>query len=561
MNYTVLSPWAAVDTTQLCGLSPRLDDLNGKTIGMFADLFMVGIHMQENIEIELHKRYPDIRVKYIRYSIETKRIEDDPVFKAEFDAWAADCDAILSCYGCVPSSTLFLGYNSAYMEKLGKPTVIVTNQRVAGSAVRGMKALGVPSLRHLRFEMPPDAIFGRASQEEVAAQMGDRLPGLVDQIVDAFTRPLTEEEQSPTIPKQDYANNTYTGTAREISDLFYHNGWTTGAPIDMPTREAVDEMLKGTDLPADYLVGKIPPMMGQATVEKIAINAVMAGCQPIYMPVLIAAVKAALADNIKLEAWCCSQSTWGPVVTVSGQVAKDIGLNTDGHFLSPCYRANATIGKAFGLIMMNIGGVRPGKEDLSEMGHEFRNGFCMGDNSEQNPWQPLHVDFGLKEEDSAVTMFWPQEHRAHSGSTIPDFLHWLCTVNPYGWEPGMAVIFSPQCAKLFAEAGWTKDKILDYVVEYARRPASEVDLGWIINNSHEPANVPLPICPDHSTRTFWTKEHMFAVVGGGQAGCSMAVLGGGGDHGGPSCVKIELPAHWDQLIQEYDTSKPSYLDY
>ena len=163
--------------------------------------------------------------------------------------------------------------------------------------------------------------------------------------------------------------------------------------------------------------------------------------------------------------------------------------------------------------------------------------------------------------DSAVTMFWPQEHRSHSGSTIPDFLHWLCTIEPYGWEPGMALIFSPKCAKLFAEADWTKENILDYVVEYARRPAAQVDLGWLINNSHQPANVPLPVCPDHSTRIFWSRKHMFAVVGGGQAGCSMAVLAGGGDHGGPACAKIELPGNWQQLLRSYNTDKPNYIPY
>lgn len=561
MNYTVLSPWAAVDTTQLCGLSPRLDTLAGKTIGMFADLFMVGVHMEEALAGELCRRYPGLKVKYIRYTVETKRIGEDPEFQARFDAWAAGCDAILCCYGCVPSSTLFLGYNSAYMERLGKPTVIVSNARVAGAAQRGLKAFGVPGLRHLTFEMPPEAIFGRASREEVAEQMGDGIQTLAGQIAAALTEPLTPEEAHPTAPRQSWATDTYTGTPREISDLFYRNGWTTGAPIDLPTREAVDEMVRGSGLPADFVVAKLPPMMGLATVEKIAVNAVMAGCLPIYMPVLIAAVRAALADNIKLEAWCCSQSTWGPVVTVSGPLARDIGLNTGGHFLSPCYRANATIGRAFGLIMMNIAGVRPGREDLSEMGHEFRCGFCMGDSPEENPWPPLHVDFGLEAGDSAVTMFWPQEHRSHSGSTIPDFLHWLCTIEPYGWEPGMALIFSPKCAKLFAEAGWTKENILDYVVEYARRPAAQVDLGWLINNSHQPANVPLPVCPDHSTRIFWSRKHMFAVVGGGQAGCSMAVLAGGGDHGGPACAKIELPGNWQQLLQSYNTDKPDYIPY
>ena len=102
-------------------------------------------------------------------------------------------------------------------------------------------------------------------------------------------------------------------------------------------------MMRGTDLPADHVVARIPPMMGLATVEKIAVNAVMAGCLPTYLPVLIAAVQGAMDPKIYLEGWCCSQSTWGPVLTLSGKVAKDIGFNTADHALTPAFRANTTI--------------------------------------------------------------------------------------------------------------------------------------------------------------------------------------------------------------------------
>ncbi len=386
------------------------------------------------------------------------------------------------------------------------------------------------------------------------------LPGLTDALVSALP-PLTPEERQPTLPDQRLATETLHGTPRELTRIFYKHGWTNSLPIELPTREAVDEMMRGTDLSPDTLIGCIPPRMGRATVEKIAVNAVMAGCLPTYLPVLIAAVRGALDPVIKLEGWTCSQSTWGPVVTVSGSVARDIGLNTANHMLTPCRQANAAIARAFGYILMNIGGLRPGVEDLSEMGYEFRLGFCIGDDPDHNPWPPLHTDYGFAPEDSAVTLFWPQEHRIHAGHSVPEFLEWLCEIAPYGWDPGMAIIFTPKCAEMFAREGWTKQRVLNYVAEYARLPASKVDLQWLTDNSHRPKNVELPEVMTHSTRIFWSTEHMFALVGGGQAGQMMTVLAGGGDHGSPSCTKIKLSKNWTELVREYQDLMPEYIPY
>ena len=391
--------------------------------------------------------------------------------------------------------------------------------------------------------------------------MGEGAGAFADQLMAGLTEPLTEEEAKPTPAPQTLATQTYSGTAEEISDLFYSYGWTNGTPIRMPTKEAVEEMLKGTDLPRDHVVAKIPPMMGIATVEKIAINACMAGCLPIYMPVLIAAIEAAMDPKIYWEGWCCSQSTWGPVITLSGKVAKDIGYNTADHALTPAFRANTTIARAFGYIVMNIGGIRPGVEDLSEMGHEFRYGYCLGENTDVSPWPSLHVDFGYEEEDSAVTMFWPQEHRVSTCTTVPAVLKALCKQDPYGWDPGMAVILTPKCAKMMADAGWTKERILNYAVEYARKPAKDVDLAWLIMNNHLPKTAELPLDMEASTRTFWSTDHMFLLVAGGHAGNMVTVLGGGGDHGGPSCKKISLPANWEELVKQYNTAKPNYVEY
>ena len=556
-----LSPWSEVDTAEYRGLAPRLDDLNGKTVGMFADFMAVAVLMLHTVEKELKNRYPEVKFSFIQYNTETVRIDRDPEFQPVFDRWAEGVDCILNFFGSVPSSSLFLGYNAGYMEKLGKPTVTLVMPRTLPTALRGAKALGVPSARMLSYQAPFDVINAHVSQEEVDAQMAPIIGSLTDDLVSALTRPLTKEEENPEIPAQEYARTIYTGTAREISRQFYKYGWTNGAPIEIPTREAVDEMLRGTDLPADYVVGYIPPKMGCATVERIAINAVMAGCLPTYLPVLIAAVRGALDPKIYLEGWTCSQSTWGPVLTLSGKIVKDIGLNTKDNFLSPYYKPNACIARAFGYIMMNIGGLRPAIEDLSEFGHENRLGFCMGDDPDANPWGALHTDFGLAPEDSAVTMFWPQEHRAKNCRTAEDALSWLCEMDFVGWEPGMAIIMTPLMAKTMADAGWTRQSIQEYIVEYARRPASKADIRWLIGNNHIPTNVSLPVNPEHSTRIFWDSRHMFCLVGGGKAGNMITVLGGGGDHGGPSCTKIELPKNWEALCEEYRDVCPDYIAY
>lgn len=368
-RYTALSPWAEVDTSEMIGLSPRLDDLDGKTVGMFGDFMILSVYMLRAVEGELRKRYPNIKFSYLQYVTETTRIEEDEAFLPKFQEWIQGVDCVLSFYGSVPSSSLFLGYNSAYMERQGKPTVMLVVPRTYSTAIRGCKAMGVPGVRTLKYDVTVDKINGHIDEKMTAEAMEKDLPGLTDALVQAVTGALSEEEKTPPMPDQSLARNTYSGTAEEISDLFYHYGWTNGMPIAVPTREAVDEMLRGTDLPADYVVGRIPPKMGCATVEKIAVNAVMAGCLPTYMPVLIAAVRGALDKSIYLEGWTCSQSTWGPVLNISGPIVNDINLNTGTNALSPYYKANAAIARAYAYIMMNVGGLRPGIEDLSEFGH------------------------------------------------------------------------------------------------------------------------------------------------------------------------------------------------
>ena len=565
-QYTVLSPWATSEARTPIGLSERLDTLSGKKIGLYAHFKGHAIKILDVVAHELKKQYQDLEFTHFQYTKDITEIIDDEEWSVKAAEWAKGCDAIITAYGDAGSCSMYLAKNAAFFEKQGKPTVDLLCDSFINSTKRGVSSQSVPGLRFVAFafgdlsgeHVIDDALMNRVVLPEVQLHL--------QEIIDALTAPLTEEEQNPQ-PTKDYSSLTITGTVEEISEQFYKYGWTTGLPVIPPTREAVDEMLKGTDLAPDTVLGRIPTMNGLATVEKVAINAVMAGCLPTYMPVLIAAVKGMLAPNIQLPGWVCSNANWMPCIFVNGPVTRDLNIHSGRAILSPYYKPNVTIPRALSYIVMNIGGVRQGQEDMSAMGCVGRMGICIAENEEESPWKPLHTRYGFEAEDSAVTMFWPADVQTLGGGlggapTIANMLDAMCKVKTFGWFTGGVFILAPNIAKMFADAGWDQQRIMDYVIEYNRVPGDEWNLRWMRESHHDPhtagIRVDLPEYGHYSTRRFWNDDHMFVVVAGAQWGCAIT---GGGDHGGPSCTKIELPKNWDELVEKYKDVKPEYLDY
>ncbi|NLA87891.1 MAG: hypothetical protein GX847_11565, partial [Clostridiales bacterium] len=459
------------------------------------------------------------------------------------------------------SCCMFHAYNTAYVERLGKPTVMICNEGVLPAGKKGASVRQCPNLRFVTSTLPDMSWFPEIDDKVINGMMRPAFAAILDQIIDGLTKPLTEEEMTPVIRNNDEAMPFEVDGQEDISNLFYKRGWTTGQPIIAPTEEAVENMLRGTDLPRDYVVGLIPPMNGKATVEKIAINAVMAGCLPTYMHVLIAAVRATLNPCIHLEGWTCSMSSWFPLITISGKVAKQIDVSFG---LNSYNKASATIARAYTYIIMNISGVRPGIEDLCEPGHECRQGVCIGENAEAGPWKPLHVRWGVSEDDSAVTMFWPEERmEGHGGGDIQEVFNTMFRIDYSGYDKGCCYVISPEIANSLAKEGFeTQEEVLDYIKEYCRQPASNVAYRWLIGSNHLPKGVRLPFDKvNGSVRRFWTTDHMFIVVTGKARGGTIITMAGGGEHGGPACAKIELPKNWDALVEEYAPVKPTYYNY
>jgi hypothetical protein len=233
----------------------------------------------------------------------------------------------------------------------------------------------------------------------------------MDQTIEALTKALSAEEQAPKRKERGTPSRlVFNGQLEDVNRFFYKRGWGDGLPVLPPTEAAVREMLAGTDLPPEHVVGEIVPRHGKATVEKIAVNAVMAGALPTHMPILIACVEAATDPLVDLGTFGTSTGSWAPFWIINGPVRNDVHVNCGSGAMSPGDIANAAIGRAMGLIIKNIGGGRKAVEDMGVFGNPGKYSSVIGENEEQSPWEPLHVEQGFARDDSAVTLFFPNSY-------------------------------------------------------------------------------------------------------------------------------------------------------
>ncbi|MBI2865441.1 MAG: hypothetical protein HYX94_12880 [Chloroflexi bacterium] len=193
-------------------------------------------------------------------------------------------------------------------------------------------------------------------------------------------------------------------SAYDFYEQAYEWGWTDGLPTILPTEERVSAFLAYLKRDPGEIVAEIPPGLGVATVEKIAINAVMAGCRPEYLPVLLAAIEAIMEPQFNLNGVQATTNPAAPLLIINGPCRDQLRLNCGSNALGQGCRANATIGRALRFILVNVGGAVPGSVDKATLGQPGKYTFCLGENEEENPWEPLHVERGFSREQSTVTV-------------------------------------------------------------------------------------------------------------------------------------------------------------
>ena len=265
-----------------------------------------------------------------------------------------------------------------------------------------------------------------------------------------------------------------------VFEYALERGWSDGLPLIPPTPERVERMLAATSRDPAEIVARLDPRQGEATVERVAINAVMAGCAPAYLPVVLAAVDAVGDPAFNLHGIQTTTNPVGPLLIVNGPIRRRIGLNSGRNALGPGCRANATIGRALRLCLLNIGGGVPGDIDKAILGMPGKYTFCLGENEEESPWEPLHVERGLRADESAVTAVGAQGTNnllIISGSAedalvlTADAMATMDNNNVIVGLGNPVVFFSPGHAREFVEQGFpTKRAVREFLFERSRIP-------------------------------------------------------------------------------------------
>ena len=269
-------------------------------------------------------------------------------------------------------------------------------------------------------------------------------------------------------------------------EAFFERGWTDGLPVVPPTERRVLAMLGGASLAADEVVATVPPDLVPCTVEKVAINAVMAGCKPEYLPVVLAAVEAACTDEFNIHGLLATTMPSGPVIVVNGPIRRALGMNSGINVFGQGNRANLTIGRALQLVIRNVGGGRPGDVDRAAFGNPGKLAFCFPEDEEGSPWQPLSVDLGMESGVNTVTLFPGEGPRSivDQASREPESLARTFAVNLRTLHhPKVVMAFDcmlavgPEHARVFAEAGWSKQRLADRLHELLMIPGKELVRG------------------------------------------------------------------------------------
>ena len=276
------------------------------------------------------------------------------------------------------------------------------------------------------------------------------------------------------------------GSGEDEIEAMFDRGWSDGLPLVPPTEARVLRMLSGTTRDPKEVIGKVPPDLGDCTVEKVAINAVMAGCKPEYLPVVLAAVEAVLEEPFAMHGVLATTMFVGPVVIVNGPIRRHIGMNMKGNALGQGFRANNTIGRALQLVIRNVGGGRPQEVDRATLGNPGKLSYCIAEDEEGSCWESLATERGVPEGKNAVTVFAgyglqgvvDQKSRDPESlaQTFAESLKSLAHPKLFP-GPDALIVVCPEHERTFREAGWSKAKLLQEIHARCVAPAEQIAPG------------------------------------------------------------------------------------
>jgi hypothetical protein len=364
------------------------------------------------------------------------------------------------------------------------PGVYFTTTEFLDDAKSAARDRGMPEIRMIA--LPADKYYrARATHEELQPIAS----AVFDEMVGDLVRPLTAEEAHPTqIQKQKENTNikvtgaSYEDAYQKANDLFLDSRWSDGLPIVPPTPELVKAMLAATTRSPDEVLGQVAPKNGTATVEKIAVNSVMAGAKPEYFPVILAAMEGLVDKHYDLTHVQASTGSFTPVVIVNGPIAKELNVNSGIGMLGHGWRANSTVGRALRLSLLNLGQTWPAVNDMALTGRfESYTFFTFAEDEARSPWEPYHVSLGFKPEDSTVTVATSRNPVILGGGAVAPWtaqgildaaVTQAKAVSGFMWVHSQTyiLVLHPDCAYELGKLGYTRKSLQQWLYDHTSIP-------------------------------------------------------------------------------------------
>lgn len=503
--------------------APRLSTLEGKTVYLVDSRFDDSLELLKQIKVWFSEVMPGVTLE-IRQLASTYAKDDPALWEEIRDKGDAAIIGVGHCSTCAPAvSTHAITLETKY----GVPTVAVHTEKFDRVVRSVTKMAGLPQAPLV---FVPQPVMGKTEAELRAYVHGtDPVRGgpVMQEIVEALTTslPPVTKDSDPVIPHE---RLVWADSEDNLHALFQRNLWTDFLPIVLPTEARVEQMLAGTSRKRDEVIGRMQPTPNRGawsyTVEKVAINAVMAGARPEYFPVILALAASEFSSRRS------SSSSVATMVVVNGPIRHEIGMNFGIGAMGPYNHANATIGRAYSLLSQNLqGGSVPDQTYMGTMGSAYSySGMTFAENEERSPWEPLHVQHGFKLDDSTVSIFSGLRAVTHSLGLREK--HWREHVADMlrGTEAITApcLVLDPICAQQFVDRGGFTDKaaLIDFIHDLAKVPAGEYwDLQLVQNYVYpratfgeEPLATRLKAAPDELIHKF-LKERINVVVTGGES--------------------------------------------
>jgi hypothetical protein len=418
------------------------------------------------------------------------------------------------------------------LERDGVPTIPVSTHVFARLANATALAEGMPTARNVYVPQPVVGLTGAELRAYIDGTDPVSKRPFMQGVIEGLTRPLGEADFKGASFERSTPRLLEPDTEENLQQLFIRNHWTDFLPIILPTEERVEKMLAGTRQARERIVGRMRPTAfreyWEFDVEKVAVNAVMAGARPEYLPVILTM---AASD---ISARSSSTNNFATLSVVNGPIRNEIGMNSGIGAMGPYNHANATIGRAYGLLSANLqGGSVPGESYLGTLGNFLNYSACFAEAEERSPWTPLHVDAGFKPTDSTVSIFFGGWH-TQSGygpreTWKEKFIR--CLTADHFLPP--LIVMDPLVARGFQALGIDKQALIEWCAENAKLPARDYwDDQWVTTFNRalavagvEPYASRGRAAPDELVRLY-TPESIKVVVTGGETQAAFKIFAG-----------------------------------